>query len=379
MSIETKELMKMGLSASQARMLQLTARRSDIEYQMQQIAQSRLALADQMSIISRNYTEALNDQVLYFRETSDDNSKIKLTHMHVLQQGYEIYDTKAGEIVQPSFKANLSDFDFSSIDASSTLSGIIGSADKQKTMYITNEAGKKQLVTEKSLEENGYTVIGKDTNSTGKEKDLQEGLRDGTYSLADKDGKAVDYKSVTNITDESNINASLTMKNGKFYLLSQDGKTQTEVIFGNHKDADGNDLGEGYDKEKNILYLNSDKLNKTGLLSSELLDAGLREAKYQLVSKSNSSEDVDVRGQKYAIYDWRSSSFISDVPDTTNDGAATATYEGETSEAQQKDKTLELKLKNLENEHKAVETEIDSVKQVITKNIEGSFKLFTSS
>ena len=36
----------MGLAASQARFLQLTARRSNIEYQGQQINQQRLALAN---------------------------------------------------------------------------------------------------------------------------------------------------------------------------------------------------------------------------------------------------------------------------------------------------------------------------------------------
>ena len=36
----------MGMAASQARFLQLTARRTNIEYQGQQINQSRLALAN---------------------------------------------------------------------------------------------------------------------------------------------------------------------------------------------------------------------------------------------------------------------------------------------------------------------------------------------
>ena len=37
----------MGLAASQARYLQLTARKSNIEYQGQQLNQARTALADQ--------------------------------------------------------------------------------------------------------------------------------------------------------------------------------------------------------------------------------------------------------------------------------------------------------------------------------------------
>lgn len=56
----------MGMSASQARYLQLTARKSDLEYQAQQICQKRLTLAERTETIATQYTEALNDRHLYF-------------------------------------------------------------------------------------------------------------------------------------------------------------------------------------------------------------------------------------------------------------------------------------------------------------------------
>ena len=56
----------MGMSASQARYLQLTARKSDVEYQAQQIAQKRLNLAERTELISRKYTEKINDRHLYY-------------------------------------------------------------------------------------------------------------------------------------------------------------------------------------------------------------------------------------------------------------------------------------------------------------------------
>jgi hypothetical protein len=40
------------------------------------------------------------------------------------------------------------------------------------------------------------------------------------------------------------------------------------------------------------------------------------------------------------------------------------------------DKALELQLKRVDTQHDAVQTEIDAVKKVITKNIEGTFKTF---
>ena len=43
---------------------------------------------------------------------------------------------------------------------------------------------------------------------------------------------------------------------------------------------------------------------------------------------------------------------------------------------QRKDKILELRLENVQTEQSAVETEIDSIKDIIGKNIEDSFGTF---
>jgi hypothetical protein len=55
---------------------------------------------------------------------------------------------------------------------------------------------------------------------------------------------------------------------------------------------------------------------------------------------------------------------------------AIADINAETSGIQSKDKALELKLKQLDSEHGAIQTELEAVKAVIDKNIEGTFKTF---
>lgn len=52
----------MGLSASQGRLLLLTARKSDLEYRAQQISQQRLILAQSLNAISREYEEATSNK-----------------------------------------------------------------------------------------------------------------------------------------------------------------------------------------------------------------------------------------------------------------------------------------------------------------------------
>ena len=51
----------MGLSASQARFLQLTARRSDLEYETQQINFQRLQLSQKLTDASTKYQDEMND------------------------------------------------------------------------------------------------------------------------------------------------------------------------------------------------------------------------------------------------------------------------------------------------------------------------------
>lgn len=57
------------------------------------------------------------------------------------------------------------------------------------------------------------------------------------------------------------------------------------------------------------------------------------------------------------------------------DSADSKRLQSTISAIQERDKSLELESKRLNTQHQAVQTEIDSVQKVISKNIEGSFKL----
>ena len=63
----------MGMSASQARYLQLTARRSNLEFEAQQICHKRLTLAQQTEYISKEYNAKISDRHLYFNFASASN------------------------------------------------------------------------------------------------------------------------------------------------------------------------------------------------------------------------------------------------------------------------------------------------------------------
>ena len=65
----------MGMSASQARLLSITARINDLEYKSQSIANVKVRLADESEQLAQNYTQKLNRQKLTFVTYADENNK----------------------------------------------------------------------------------------------------------------------------------------------------------------------------------------------------------------------------------------------------------------------------------------------------------------
>ncbi len=63
--------------------------------------------------------------------------------------------------------------------------------------------------------------------------------------------------------------------------------------------------------------------------------------------------------------------------DTSDDAKAESQYEYETAKISRQDNMLEMDMKQLETQHDAVLKEYDSVKEVISNNVERTFKLFS--
>ena len=63
--------------------------------------------------------------------------------------------------------------------------------------------------------------------------------------------------------------------------------------------------------------------------------------------------------------------------DTSDDAAADAEYRQKTAALQVKEKRLQMELQQVEAQQKACETELDSVKKIMDKNIDRTFKVFS--
>ena len=88
----------MGLAASQTRYLSLTARKSDLEHQAQQINSMRLQLADQSAAASKAYAEGMNNKIIKVSSSvpSNDPNKIgekvwsNLNYENLVSSGYQV-------------------------------------------------------------------------------------------------------------------------------------------------------------------------------------------------------------------------------------------------------------------------------------------------
>lgn len=71
----------MGLASSQARLLLLTARKSDLEYKAQVISQRKILLAMQTQELATDYTRALSNSRLYFVYAQDANENKTISEL----------------------------------------------------------------------------------------------------------------------------------------------------------------------------------------------------------------------------------------------------------------------------------------------------------
>ena len=113
-------------------------------------------------------------------------------------------------------------------------------------------------------------------------------------------------------------------------------------------------------------------------LSSTELEMGLRSGKYQLISPStsNSTEKLTINGTDYELVSINSCTTISEAQDEQALSIAEAEYEKDMKKIQTKDKRYEMDQKKIDTEYDALLNEEESIKNVINKNVERSFKTF---
>ncbi|MCD7879373.1 MAG: hypothetical protein LUG16_05520 [Candidatus Gastranaerophilales bacterium] len=141
-------------------------------------------------------------------------------------------------------------------------------------------------------------------------------------------------------------------------------------------DVDGNELL-SIDADTGKAIINDEEYNvrdgSSYLDNSSLLQDAIINGRLFLLDTNQTSSS-----NTYSISDLSSNTSIEYVLDTSDDEAAESEYEYETARLSRQENQLDLELQQLETQHEAVMNEYDSVKELISNNIERTFKLFTS-
>lgn len=331
----------MGMAASQARYLELTARKTDVEYQGQQINQQRTELA--------NESAGLFSELMGLSVPTPPSSTDFTTTSY-------------------SFTDGANDYTISSV------------------RNLTNDPNYNANVTYTYTQP---TYTGNDKTRT----DLGVNLVGSTYWLTD--GAATNPQNVTKLTqctvaDTDDITAveQIIRDTGATTSFADDYNRAGGGITNIYKytDAGGNTYYYGV-SQLNTLNAQSGRAGTLDNYFAKYLDKKYDKTENAYLTKTSSG--------RYSTIKLASETAALDVTTkTTTDQNAyqdamneyqfkQAQYQQEvnsinarTSIVQAQDRTLELKLKQLDTEQEALQTEMESVKKVIDKNIEQTFKTF---
>ena len=343
----------MGLAASQARFLGLTARKSNVEYQGQQINQQRVALSNEVMGLYEDY----NRLDVPTPPSVADYTKTTYT-LDSTSEGYSIES-------------------FSKITDGSEYDGyydVVLSYQQEVAKAYTYQA--KDCV----------TTAQKDGNGSYNYLNFQIGTNTYTYDVNDLDNSNITkissdyekYQGLSTIMKSQGLSEGtfyMYMVNGTAYYTSEDDLNSTAF-----EDVDGKLR---YYGDYTFDYQGAQKTSQNVQAKAALTqDSSGRLSAIQIISCDDAPE---LMNNTYSI-----------TTGTTEDNTAytdamnqyyyeKAMYEKEVEEINKKtekiqteDKSLELKLNQLDTEQKAISTEMESISKVIEDTINSVFKTFNS-
>ena len=342
----------MGLAASQARYLALTARKGDLEFQSQTINTRRLQLAYKTAEIAKAYSDGMQNQrieISHLKTSTEGKTEQvweELSFKNLYEQGFMIIGTNgAGLNSTPPYQQTTSQ---TSVYYDPSAAGTI-TAKEYDTVYPEGKDDPNAAA---------YVVAEYETNSEGKQipktYKLNPKLTETEYDKLDAEHKLLFVKmerQAYNYEPTATYGSSSNDMDIQALLVSGTGHIVTKAFF------DYLVSGYGY--------------NYTDGISPAAYSAALDEW-------GREDSTINPAGSP-SVIDWR-----SDVTDTfeqrnytEDDEEVLAKYEADTAKIQAQDKMLEIEEKNIETQHKAIETELESIQKVIQNNIDKTFKIFS--
>lgn len=379
----------MGMAASQARLLTITARIHDVEYQAQSIQNAKIQLGTQSDQVYNEYLEALNASTLTVNALSNDGSTSLVTaNFNTLfsknkvtpadGSNYALRENKKGYLVVEDDIYRAYE-EFKQANITDPLAFAIYMLNDENVNHLGNlndfEGDDSFTENLHKKEEKTYNNLNENEALEKLHKELAEISKDETdiYSGPAEGVKEEDYQ------------AKLDSYRRELYRLHGEG------IYNETK----NELApEELDTDLLNYYANIFKqiqacggcvpisdyngFNGDAANNSDWLQAMIQCGKFSIdIVKTNSKNGEVLLTSTSPSSDTSLSYVETSVIDKTAVAKAEAKYEHDLKQINQKDKQLDLSLSKLETERTALTTEYDSVKKVIEDNIERTFGIFS--
>lgn len=303
----------MGLSASQARFLQLTARRGNLEYEAQQINFQRLQLSNKLADASSKYQDATTNRKMVF--TFNNGTEIQKVDL-----SYANYKTYMNQ-----------------------QNGSVGVATDK--YYLVSSSGNKLVV--------------------GSEEEMNKIIQNGIerYSQSSVDAAKAKYEAAK----ANNTTAELTAQELQLAHLDT-----SEMSIEFTRDDENNVHSEYVNRrfsEKDFMIV--DDLDDTTNFQSAIENGIYYFAKYK---ENTETGEMELKTEGWDVL---GGGAIIEEYDKSDDAQAEAEYNTAQDRIQAQDKKLELRLDQIETDRSAIQTEMDSVKKVMEDNVDSTFKIFS--
>lgn len=378
----------MGMAASQARLLTITARMHDVEYQAQSIQNAKVQLATKSDEVYQDYLEALDATTLTVKDSNGNTISANFNNLwgrnavDTVINKYAIQDEHGNLIVSEDIKE--------AYDNYMTDKGSNTSSPYAFAIYMI---GGTESVKLENLDKDCDEVYESLANDS---EVVQTTAYKSVKSCKDSMDKILNGKDYNDLKDEDKEKYDKLEKT--YYNLMYTNyaeKIYNKNVGANSADDYENYGIEEYNSEDFNYYVNifrqiqacggcisitsfDGDLGGNAATDGDWLKNQLENGRFS-ISKINTDKktgEVDMSTTSIAT-----DSFVGTTTTTTIDkrayAKAEAEYEHETKAIDAKDKKYDMELSKLETEREALKTEYDSVKKVISDNIERTFGIFS--
>lgn len=377
----------MGMSASQARLLSLTARLTDNENSAQDLSYSKIRLANQTEELNKEYLDALDATKLTVLTGFNNSEEVYTDISYGLMTGYNtvacgkqyVVTDKKGKVLVTAAQVKAYEEGNGNLNKFLAAMGY-----SQATLDVT--ANSSASATDKALaKQQVHEAWDKYLTSVGLHYgDEEHGLEFGYESFSNNAYDGYPTYTLTDLADGTKTTKALnfegsTQEQREFYDYAV---AMTEAFYGTSDSANNLNTGAKSENSGYIKYLTNifQKMQTSGYYTESQPNETIKDNKWfekQLREGNLQLEYYSTTEKKFVSTSIDSDTAIQEVEDEREIAVIEQKYQNKLDELEQKDNRYDLELKKLDTEHNALQTEYDAVKSVIEKNVEKTFNIFS--